>query len=150
MSCWQADDLDSRGHTFFQSIGSLKKQVHTMNVDADKIGRMIELISERAEVERKLMTALAELLIDVTGRLRQCFPPPLWDSEKPLLTIREVCERAQISRVTLYRLMRKGAISYYKIGGRVLFDESQLQEFLRQHQQKTKRGRPTKRATRAG
>lgn len=47
-----------------------------MNVNADKIGRIVELISERAEVERKLITALAELLIDATGRLRQCFPRP--------------------------------------------------------------------------
>lgn len=120
-----------------------------MDVDANKIGRIAELISERAEVERKLITALAELLIDVTGRLRQCFPPALWDCELPLLTVREVCERAQISRVTLYRMMRKGAISYYKIGGRVLFDESHLKEFLIRHQLKTKKRRPTKRATRA-
>jgi excisionase family DNA binding protein len=121
-----------------------------MDVDADKIGRIVELISDRAEAERKLITALAELLIDVVGRLRQGIPSARGAGYKaPLLTVREVCERAQISRVTLYRMMRKGAISYYKIGGRVLFDESHLKEFLKRHQLKTKKRRPPKRATRA-
>jgi excisionase family DNA binding protein len=112
-----------------------------MDMDTNKMERILELVSDRAEADRKLITALVELLIDVICRERHWAPPAQASGRQaPLLTIREVCERAQISRVTLHRMMRKGAISFYKIGGRVLFDESQLKEFLKRHQLKTKTG----------
>ena len=41
-------------------------------------------------------------------------------TEKRLLTIKEFCALTRISRTTLYRHMRTGAVPYTKIGGRVL------------------------------
>jgi len=112
-----------------------------MVVDADRLQCIYELIAARAEVERKLVIALVELLAegDATHHLRKGSPQAQDNSrQSALLTVREVCERANISRVTLHRMRRKGAISFYKIGGRVLFDESHLREFLKQHHLKKK------------
>lgn len=49
-----------------------------------------------------------------------------------LYTIKEVCDMLRISRATLYRVMRKYRLSPIKIGGKVLFTESELERFMRE------------------
>ena len=39
---------------------------------------------------------------------------------KRLLTVKEFCQVARISRTTLHRHMKQGTVPYTKIGGRVL------------------------------
>jgi excisionase family DNA binding protein len=51
-------------------------------------------------------------------------------SKKHLLNMDEVCERLSISKSTLYRLTSERRIPFYKIGGRVLFSEEILQEWI--------------------
>ncbi len=47
-----------------------------------------------------------------------------------LLTRKEAVERLGVSDSTLTRLMAAGAISFYKIGSRTLFDEAQISAYL--------------------
>lgn len=47
-----------------------------------------------------------------------------------LLTRKQVARRLGISDATLSRLMAAGVISFYKIGWRTLFDESQIEDYL--------------------
>ena len=46
--------------------------------------------------------------------------------EKTYLTVREACELIRISRVTLHRMIRKGMVPSYKIGGKRLFNRKEL------------------------
>jgi excisionase family DNA binding protein len=53
-------------------------------------------------------------------------------TEKRLLTIKEFCALTRISRTTLYRHMRTGAVPYTKIGGRVLIASQIVNDLARQ------------------
>ena len=47
-----------------------------------------------------------------------------------LLTVKEAAQRLGISRSKLYTMAASREIAHYKIGGKILFGEEQLQEFL--------------------
>lgn len=47
-----------------------------------------------------------------------------------LLTIPEACERLRISRATLYKLVKRGAITLVKVGGKSLVPEAAIQKLL--------------------
>lgn len=47
-----------------------------------------------------------------------------------LLSEAEAAKRLGVSRVTLLRLRRRGAISHFRVATRVLFSEAHIQEFL--------------------
>lgn len=54
-----------------------------------------------------------------------------------LLSIREVAEHLGVSSSLIYKLVSRKAISFVKIGSRVLFNTTQLQKFI---EKKTKGG----------
>lgn len=43
---------------------------------------------------------------------------------------RETANMLRVSAVTLWRARRRGAIGYYKIGGRVRYSDAHIREFL--------------------
>lgn len=45
-------------------------------------------------------------------------------------TIKEVCDILKMSRSTLYRIMERYHLSPLKVGGKVLFPESELNRFI--------------------
>jgi excisionase family DNA binding protein len=47
-----------------------------------------------------------------------------------LLTRKQAARRLGISDATLSRLMAAGAISFYKVGWRTLFDDAQIEAYL--------------------
>jgi excisionase family DNA binding protein len=47
-----------------------------------------------------------------------------------LLTRKQTARQLGISDATLSRLMAAGAISFYKVGWRTLFDEAQIEAYL--------------------
>lgn len=49
--------------------------------------------------------------------------------QQNLIPAKELCERLQISRRTLGRLVRAKVIGFYRVGGRLMFDEKILGEF---------------------
>ena len=49
--------------------------------------------------------------------------------QQSLIHAKELCERLQISRRTLGRLVRAKIIGFYRVGGRLMFDEKILDEF---------------------
>ena len=53
--------------------------------------------------------------------------------ETEFLTLREAAGFLRISVATLNRVMRGGSIPSYKIGGRRLFDKTELVEWVKRH-----------------
>lgn len=53
--------------------------------------------------------------------------------ETKFLTLREASEFLRISVATLNRFMRDEKIPSYKVGGRRLFDQAELIEWVRNH-----------------
>ena len=51
--------------------------------------------------------------------------------EKIYLTVREACELIRVSRVTLHRMIRKGMLPSYKIGGKRLFNRKELIQWVK-------------------
>ena len=51
--------------------------------------------------------------------------------EKIYLTVREACELIRMSHVTLYRMIRKGIVPSYKIGGKRLFNRRELIQWVK-------------------
>jgi excisionase family DNA binding protein len=49
--------------------------------------------------------------------------------QQNLIPAMEFCERLQISRRTLGRLVRAKVMGFYRVGGRLMFDEKILAEF---------------------
>jgi excisionase family DNA binding protein len=50
--------------------------------------------------------------------------------EKQLLTIAELQEYLSVSRTTVFKLMKDRRIKYAKVGRRVLFRKSDIDEFI--------------------
>ena len=51
--------------------------------------------------------------------------------EQPkLLSETETAKRCGVSRITLLRMRKAGRIRFYRIGTRVLFSDTQIEEFL--------------------
>jgi len=51
--------------------------------------------------------------------------------EKIYLTVGEACELIRVSRVTLYRMIGKGMVPSYKIGGKRLFNRRELIQWVK-------------------
>ena len=51
--------------------------------------------------------------------------------EKVYLTLKEACELIRTSRVTLHRMIRKGMVPSYKIGGKRLFNRKELIQWVK-------------------
>lgn len=51
-------------------------------------------------------------------------------------TIKEVCEVLRMSRSTLYRVMEEYHLSPIKVGGKVLFPETELNRFIEELKKK--------------
>lgn len=47
------------------------------------------------------------------------------------MTVEETCEYARISESSLYELMNRGVLKGYKLGGKRLFDRSQVDRAIR-------------------
>lgn len=47
------------------------------------------------------------------------------------MTVEETCEHARISESSLYELMNRGVLKGYKLGGKRLFDRSQVDRAIR-------------------
>lgn len=61
--------------------------------------------------------------------------------EKMYLTVGEACELIRMSRVTLYRMIGKGIVPSYKIGGKRLFNRRELIQWVKsQREDKNFRG----------
>lgn len=114
-----------------------------------RLDRVVRLIFDRAEIERQLLVAIVELFQPSPRRPDSStgFAQPAGKSKAALLTVNDFCKRARISRATLYRMIRDGQVSYYKVGGRTLFDERHLTDFLDRHQLSATPARPTKRGS---
>ena len=52
--------------------------------------------------------------------------------EKVLLTIKEACEYLNISRATLYKLIKEGKLKPVKIGRSTRLDKRDLDKFIQQ------------------
>ena len=52
---------------------------------------------------------------------------------KSLLTITEAAARLRISKSMAYLLVERREIPHFRVGKRILFDEGQIEEYLRQH-----------------
>ena len=50
------------------------------------------------------------------------------NTERTWLTHRQACEYLQIAEQTLYRLVRAGKVGFHKIGGKRLYNVSELDE----------------------
>jgi len=55
------------------------------------------------------------------------------DEPKTWLTIKEACKYLDVSEQTIYRWMREGALSYYKIGDSTRFKIEDLDKVIRKH-----------------
>lgn len=49
--------------------------------------------------------------------------------QQDLIPAAELCSRLRMSRATLGRLVRAKRIGFYRVGGRLMFDERVLSEF---------------------
>jgi excisionase family DNA binding protein len=49
--------------------------------------------------------------------------------QQDLIPAAELCRRLRMSRATLGRLVRAKRIGFYRVGGRLMFDERVLSEF---------------------
>jgi excisionase family DNA binding protein len=50
--------------------------------------------------------------------------------ERLLVTVNEACERLQVSRDTLYTLMRQGRLRYLQLGGMRRIPVTELEAFI--------------------
>jgi excisionase family DNA binding protein len=49
---------------------------------------------------------------------------------EPLLEVREVCQILNLSRQSIYALVRSGKLRAYRIGRRWMFEESDIRTFM--------------------
>lgn len=57
--------------------------------------------------------------------------------EKEFLTVENLCELLQVSRVTVYRWREQG-MPYIKIGRNIRFEKEKVLEWIRKHQENSK------------
>lgn len=50
-----------------------------------------------------------------------------------LLTINEAATRLRVSKSMIYLLVERREIPHFRVGKRIVFDESQLEEYLSRH-----------------
>jgi excisionase family DNA binding protein len=52
-------------------------------------------------------------------------------TKKSYLTVKEACELIRVSRVTLHRMIKRGLVPSYKIGGKRLFNQKELIQWVK-------------------
>ena len=50
-----------------------------------------------------------------------------------LMTIREVSIRLNICKVTIYKMVKRGEISYKQFGSKILIDRKDVEDFIRRN-----------------
>ena len=61
--------------------------------------------------------------------------------KRQMISITTLCQLlGGVSRYTIYRLRKKGKIRSYKIGGRVMFKETEVLEFIENSKEKLEVG----------
>ena len=55
--------------------------------------------------------------------------------EKRLLTVKEACEYLNISKATLYKLIKKGDLKPIKLSNATRFDVNDIEEFIKRKKQ---------------
>jgi len=65
-----------------------------------------------------------------TKKVRKLAPPIAIDTSLPLLTAEQVAARLSVSLRTLYRILDRRQISYYKFNGCFRFDPAAVDRFL--------------------
>jgi excisionase family DNA binding protein len=53
-----------------------------------------------------------------------------FEFETPMYTLKEAAARIGISRPKLYQLVEQRKLSHYRVGGKILFSDSDLDEYL--------------------
>lgn len=85
-------------------------------------------------------TELNDLLEKAVEKALAKLQPPTTAETKPkYITRDEACSMLKISKVTLWKLTKANLINCYRIGGRVLYSESEIQQAIRQANFKPKR-----------
>lgn len=54
----------------------------------------------------------------------------------PVLNEKQVAQRLGVSPITVLRLRQRGELSYYRIGGRIVFSVDQINDFLKRAEKK--------------
>lgn len=75
---------------------------------------------------------LSEIIRESVRDEMQNLKPPKQKSDNKFLTRKETAKRLKVSLVTLTDWVNRGRIKAHKIGGRVLFRESDVEEALSQ------------------
>lgn len=89
---------------------------------------MNEIMTNESEWITRFMGSLDRMLSGVE-RMAANYRPTL-DGER-FLTDKEVAARLKISRRTLQDYRNEGRISYYQLGGKILYAESQVEKMLK-------------------
>ncbi len=56
--------------------------------------------------------------------------------QKATMTESEFAKAVGVSRVTLWRMRKKGELPHYRLGKRILYGQQHVTEFLKLHEQK--------------
>jgi hypothetical protein len=87
----------------------------------------MEILDNKSNEIASFFTALDELLDTIVQALKN--RTPHLNGEK-YLTNKDVCKMLHVSRRTLQDYRTDGIIPYYLICGKVLYKESEIQQFL--------------------
>ena len=85
------------------------------------------MITEESTVAVHFLKTLDRMLSRIEGLLKNS--KPTLNGER-YLTDKEVSEKLKISRRTLQYYRTMGIISYYQLGGKILYRESDIQKML--------------------
>ncbi len=89
---------------------------------------MSEILTKESEWITHFMGSLDRMLCGVE-KLTADYRPTLGGER--FLTDKEVAVRLKISRRTLQDYRNEGRISYYQLGGKILYAESQVEQMLK-------------------
>ena len=87
-------------------------------------------VSISREDHQKLLGVLSEIK-EYTRELAEC-ARPLFDGKR-FLSDAELARRLRISRSTLSIYGIKGVFGYYSIGGKILYADREIEEYLREN-----------------
>ena len=100
---------------------------------------MIIEITELEEISKKLDRVIL-LLEKLTGDTSQQSTPPAsvpeGSTSKHMMTVKQIAEYLSISVLTVYRMASACRIPFLKIGSRVLFDLSALNQWIAKNSHK--------------
>lgn len=67
----------------------------------------------------------------ITGLIPQQQPEPVKESSEDLLTTNQVAEKFNLSLSTIWKYRKDGVFPFYRLGGKVLFDEKEIREAIK-------------------